>query len=81
MIGADFLDETEPRSESYIHLGLRKRIAAVIDSKEFLSWMARKDCAVSVLLHSNKPEDSALWVITWSSSIGLIFEYTIPFLG
>ena len=72
------IDELEP--EKYVNLGLRK-VGAVLDGKDYLTETARINRTVSVGQQSNKSHHAAFRNLTWSLPMGLVFEFTCPFLG
>jgi hypothetical protein len=77
-IDGRMIDELEP--EKYVKLGLRK-VGAVLDGKDYLAETARSNRTVSVGQQSNKSHHAAFRNLTWSLPMGLVFEFTSPFLG
>ena len=70
--------ELEP--QSYKDLALRK-IAAVIDGKDFLCETCRKDKVLNCAQSSNKVNHSAIRVLTWSLACGAVIERTPAIFG
>jgi hypothetical protein len=77
-IDGRMIDELEP--EKCVKLGLRK-VGAVLDGKDYLAETARSNRTVSVGQQSNKSHHAAFRNLTWSLPMGLVFEFTSPFLG
>lgn len=74
----DALETLEP--EWYIKLDLRK-IAGVIDGKDFLCETVRTDKHLNCAQSSNKVNHSAFRVLTWSLPCGAVIERTPAFFG
>jgi hypothetical protein len=72
------LDQLEP--EWYIKLGLRK-IAAVVDGKDFLCETVRTDRTLNSAQSSNKVNHSAFRLLTWSLPCGAVVARTPACFG
>jgi hypothetical protein len=72
------VDELEP--SKYIALNFRQ-VCSVLDGKDWGVETARKDRTASVGSQSNKTHGSAFRAVTWPLPIGLVFEFTAPFLS
>jgi hypothetical protein len=72
------LETLEP--ESYIKLDLKK-IAGVIDGKDFLCQTVRTNKHLNCAQSSNKVNHSAFRVLTWSLPCGAVIERTPAFFG
>jgi hypothetical protein len=77
-IDAELIDELEP--EKYVKLNLRD-VGSVLDGKDYLTETARSDRVNNVSQQSNKMSHSAFRNLTWSLPMGMVFEYTAPFLA
>ena len=71
-------DALEP--ESYKEVGLRK-VAALVDGKDFLTETVRVDRVMNCAQASNKMHASAFRVLTWSLPCGAVVERTPAFLS
>ena len=78
LLDAEALNELEP--EWYIKLGLRK-VAAVVDGKDFQSQTVRKDRTLNVAQSSNKINNSAIRMLTWSLACGAVVARTPACFG
>ena len=78
LIDEQSLKKLEP--EWYIRMNLRK-IAAIVDGKDFLTETIRSDRVLNSLQSSNKVNHSAFRVLTWSLPCGAVVERTPAFFG
>ena len=78
LLDSQALDDLEP--EWYIKLGLRK-VAAVVDGKDFLCETVRTDRTLNCAQSSNKVNHSALRVLTWSLPCGAVIARTPACFG
>jgi len=72
----DVLDKSYP--QSYIDLGFSNPVATVVDGTDVLLQTVRVDRAVNVLQASNKVHSSAAWGLAWSTTFGMVHEFSDP---
>jgi len=79
----EFMDEgsfEELEPSSYIEVGLRK-VAALVDGKDFLAETVRTDRTINCAQASSKMHASAFRILTWSLPCGAVIERTPAFLA
>ena len=75
----EFLDKSYP--ESYKNMGFSNSVASIIDGSDIHAETSRVDRAAGVLQASSKTNGSAFRGLTWSTSIGLVHEFTDLFFA
>ena len=67
--------------QSYKDMEFTQEVLTIVDGSDIHMQTSRVDRAVLVCQSSNKTGGSAVRGITWSTPMGLVYEFTDPFFG